>query len=358
MTESPIRRHGVVGALLSLLNSIWFKIAVAVAIVSLLVHFNRLDLGTLTALRETWPWLAVAFVLMLPPFAIVSYRFKLILRSQRVDVPMSTAVRWTMIGGLFDLVMPSSNGGDVIKAGFVMNHVGAGTRVRAVMAVAIDRVLGMLGLLFLAGIISMLNWRIVAGMPGGTFLLLISFGATIGVLAAFRMLGARWLYHHPWLNQRLEHSDWGRRVKHFIGAFNELRERPAYLLAAIGLSVFNHIFWCIALLCISRAVGHQVSLVEGFAVFPLAILGNVFGVAGGFGVGTAAFDLILSQLLEIGNGALIGLLFQTLSGVAKLSGLPFYLASHSPVTKNNCGQIGRPSGRDGEAAAALPPESS
>jgi hypothetical protein len=84
----------------------------------------------------------------------------------------------------------------------------------------------------------------------------------------------------------------------------------------------------------------------------------VFGVAGGFGVGTAAFDLILSQLLEIGNGALIGLLFQTLSGVAKLSGLPFYLASHSPVTKNNCGQIGRPSGRDGEAAAALPPESS
>jgi hypothetical protein len=97
-----------------------------------------------------------------------------------------------------------------------------------------------------------------------------------------------------------------------------------------------------------------VPLVEGFAVFPLAILGNVFGVAGGFGVGTAAFDLILSQLLGIGNGALIGLLFQTLNGIAKLSGLPFYLASH----KNSAGQIGRPSGRDDEAAVALPPESS
>ena len=73
--------------------------------------------------------------------------------------------------------------------------------------------------------------------------------------------------------------------------------------------------------------GTHVALVPGFVVFPLAIFGHIFGVAGGFGVGTAAFDLFLSQLLGISNGALIGLLFQSLSAIARLAGLPFCLLS-------------------------------
>ena len=57
----------------------------------------------------------------------------------------------------------------------------------------------------------------------------------------------------------------------------------------------------------------------------LAIFGGVFGVAGGFGVGTAAFDVILSHLLLIQNGALIGLLFQIFGALSRMLGLPFYL---------------------------------
>jgi hypothetical protein len=64
----------------------------------------------------------------------------------------------------------------------------------------------------------------------------------------------------------------------------------------------------------------------GFVVFPLAIFSNVFGVAGGFGGGTVGFDLVITQLLAMENGALIGLLFQSLSALARLvGGLPFYL---------------------------------
>ena len=325
MTEAPavpIPRHR---GLMRALGSPWLKGAVAVGIMWLLVHFNRLDWRALTSLESTWPWLLGAFALMLPPFAIVSYRFQLILRGQRINVPMASAVRWTMIGSLFDLVMPSSNGGDVIKAGYVVHHVGAGTRTRAVTAVAIDRVLGLLGLFLLASIVSALNWRVVLALPGGLFLLVTSVGATVGMLAVFRLLGARRVYHHHLLNDKVESADWAKRLKEFIGAFNDLRERPACLYAALGLSVFNHCFWCLSLLCIARAVGNEVPAIEGFAVFPLAIFGNVFGVAGGFGAGTAAFDMILSQLLGVGNGALIGLVFQALSGMSKLCGLPFYL---------------------------------
>jgi hypothetical protein len=78
-------------------------------------------------------------------------------------------------------------------------------------------------------------------------------------------------------------------------------------------------------------------IISRFIVFPLAIFGGVFGVAGGFGMGTAAFDFLLSHLLLIQNGALIGLLFQIAGALSRFLGLPFYLsATHSSSNIKHC----------------------
>jgi uncharacterized membrane protein YbhN (UPF0104 family) len=309
------------------LRSRWFKLGVAGLVVYLLVHYNRLDWRPLGALSATWPWVALAFALMLPPFLIVAWRQQVILRSQSILVPFRQALRWSMIGSFFDLAMPSSNGGDVVKAGLIASHVGAGMRTRAVMAVAFDRVLGLVGLFLLAALGGLVGWTLVGDVPGKGGLLLFALGGSVGVLGAFRVLGSRRLYGHAGLNRFLDARPWGLPLKKFIGTFNELRERPQLLAMALALSMLNHVFWCAALICIARALGNDVSPVEGFIVFPIAIFGNIFGVAGGFGLGTAGFDLLLSLFLGIRNGALVGLVFQTLLALTKLAGLPFFLAS-------------------------------
>ena len=300
----------------------------ALIVVYLLVHYNRLDWRDLRALGETWPWLLLAFALMFPPFLIVSYRFQLILRTQQIQVGFARAARWTMIGSFFDLAMPSSNGGDVVKAGMIASHVGVGMRTRAVMAVAFDRILGLVGLFLLAATVGILGWPFVKEVAGRHFLLLAALAGSVGVLAGFRIIGSRRLFNHPGLNRFLEGRKWGVPFKKLIGAFNQLRENPRHLAAALGLSMANHVFWCGSLVCITRAVGNEVPLVEGLIVFPMAIFGNIFGVAGGFGLGTAGFDLLLTLFLGIKNGALIGLIFQSLSALSKLAGLPFYLSAH------------------------------
>jgi len=245
--------------------------------------------------------------------------------SQGITVDFLQATRWTMIGSFFDLAMPSSNGGDVIKAGFIIKHVGAGQRIRAVMAVAFDRVLGLLGLFLLASIVSLAGWKVLRNIPEQLPILLVSILASVGVLLCFRILGARRLYGNQKINTILSNHVWGMRIKQLIGSFNSIREQPRYLISALGLSVINHIFWCASLFCIARSLGYDVNLIQGFVVFPLAIFSNIFGIAGGFGFGTLGFDILLSQLLKIENGALIGLLFQSLSAVSRLAGLPFYL---------------------------------
>lgn len=312
---------------LRIVSSVWFKLGVAIGIIGLLVYFNRIDITVLASLAENWHWLTAAFLLALPPFWIVSFRFKIILNSQGIYVTFSQAFRWTMIGSFFDLAMPSSNGGDFIKAGYIVNHVGNGLRTRAVMSVAFDRIIGLLGLFLLAAIVSLLGWNLLHNLPARNIVVGMSFAASIGPLIAFRIAGSRRLYNNYRINQWLGSSTFGLRIKNLIGSFNAMREHPHLLFLALGLSILNHIFWCTSLLFIAIAVGNSVSPIQGFIVFPLAIFGGVFGVAGGFGFGTAAFDFLLSNILLIKNGALIGLIFQMIGASSRLLGLPYYLKS-------------------------------
>lgn len=297
----------------------------ALLVLAGLVGFNRVGLQAFSGLGERWPWIAAAFLWMLPSYAIVSCRFWIVLRSQGVDVPLSLAVRWTMIGSFFDLVMPSNSGGDLVKGAYVVRHVGAGKRTRGVMAVAFDRILGLIGLFLLASLAIALGWQLVRQIPGSGQFLIVLPAITVGALAFFRICGSRRLYNSERFVHLILRLPAGSLLYAVIGSFNSLRERPSHLMAVLALSVGNHICWCAALLCIVGAFGLSVGILQGFAVFPLAVFGNTFGFAGGFGVGTAAFDLVFSTLLHVQEGAAIGLVFQVLGAASRLAGLPFYI---------------------------------
>lgn len=312
---------------LRVLRSPWLKIGIAVVVIYALVAFNRIDMRLFAILSDTWGWLVLAFVLMLPPYAIVSYRFWVILRNQHIDVPFALALRWTMIGSFFDVAMPSNSGGDVVKAGYIVRYLGAGWRTRGIAAVVFDRVLGLLGLFLLAGMACAGGWQIIRSLSGGRELAWFIILVSVGSLSFFRVMGARRLYGNRRIRQLLESVPGGSKVYGMIGCFNLLRERPADLVWVLGLSVLNHVFWCASLLCICVAFGQNIGLLKGFAVFPIAIFSNTFGFAGGFGIGTAAFDLIFAKLLGVHLGASIGLAFQVLSVFSRLTGLPFYLFS-------------------------------
>lgn len=310
-----------------ILGSPWIKVLFAAGVIYALVAFNRFDLQTFGVLRDTWGWLVLALLLMLPPYAIVSYRFWIVLRNQHIPVPLGLATRWTMIGSFWDLAMPSNSGGDVVKAAYIVRHVGVGSRTRAVMAVGFDRVLGLLGLFLLAGITIVVSWQVVRNLPGGTKLMAFLALVCVGSLLFLRILGSRRLFNSRHFGEFRDRFPAGARIYSIVACFNSLRERPSDLLSALGLSVLNHTFWCLSLMCITIAFSQSVPLSSAFTVFPLAIFSNVFGFAGGFGVGTAAFDWIFARLLDVHIGAAIGLTFQLLASASRLAGLPFYLLS-------------------------------
>lgn len=309
------------------LRSTWVKAGLSLLIVYGLFHYNRVDAQAFSVLVPNWRWLGCALLCTLPSYLVVALRFHQVLANQGIIVPFARALRWTMVGSLLDIVMPSSSGGDLVKAGMVVNHVGAGRRTQGVAAVAFDRVLGMLGLFLLAGLAGVVALPSVLLLPHGERLLTVLVAAPLGLLLFFRIVGARRIYGHPRLKEWQGKSWWRTKSYALIGCFNALREQPKTMVVVLALSMANHIFWCASLFFITMAFGHDVGLLMGYALFPLAIFGNVFGFAGGFGLGTVGFDLVFQQFFAIADGAAIGLTFQSLSGLSRLTGLPFYLAT-------------------------------
>jgi uncharacterized membrane protein YbhN (UPF0104 family) len=104
-----------------------------------------------------------------------------------------------------------------------------------------------------------------------------------------------------------------------------MREQRGRFWAVVLLSCGNHLLACVALYAICRALGMDVDFLKGLVVFPLAIFSNVFGVAGGFGLGTLGFDFLFAHLFHIPGGASVGLAFQILTAATRLLGLPFFL---------------------------------
>lgn len=107
--------------------------------------------GVLRMLREAnLPLLAlaVAMVGMIYPIQIV--RWWLLLRVRGIHIQLWMAAKLTMVGCFFNYCMPGSTGGDLVKAFYAAKRKEG--RADAVMTVFMDRVVGLFGLILLAGL--------------------------------------------------------------------------------------------------------------------------------------------------------------------------------------------------------------
>jgi len=321
-------------AFLRIAKSPWAKGGLAIAILATLILFGRFDLSSLQVAMRSWPWLLAGLLVMLPPYAIVSLRFKIVLESFELPVSLRDAVRWTMIGSFFDIAMPGSSGGDLVKIGYVTGHYGKGYRTKSVMAILVDRVAGLIGLFIIAFLACTLGWTTVSRLSNSRFLLFGLGLVCLGTVLAFLFLTWPRLAESSRMKQAIGAFPFGSKALGAYAAFASLRRKKHYLAYVLMLSLANHLFWCSSILCIARSTGLSVPIAQGFVIFPLAIFFNVFGFAGGFGVGTVSFGLLFTTLLGSTSGTVVGLMYQCLSVISRLGGLPFFLFTKAKTNES------------------------
>ncbi|MCE5186997.1 MAG: flippase-like domain-containing protein [Planctomycetaceae bacterium] len=80
---------------------------------------------------------------------MVGFRWWLVLRAQGIRIPLVLALRLTFVGQFFSQFMPSSVGGDLVRAWYISRH-SENKKLQAALGVAVDRMVGLISTFLLA----------------------------------------------------------------------------------------------------------------------------------------------------------------------------------------------------------------
>ena len=269
-----------------------------------------------------------ALLIILPCFVLVSWRFQIILDALGLRAPFGRALQWTMIGEFFSSALPLATGGDLVKAVYAAQAYGKGRRGIAVLAVLLDRVVGLFGLFLFALLICLFGGTTITDNPRLSELTRVLIAVCGASVVAFLFAVSPWVARSRWRQALVARLPWGDKLERVYIGFAGMRQRPGKLALVLGLSLVNHTLWCSSLLVLARAVGLDFDILKGLVVIPLALFLNTFGFAGGFGVGEAAFEVLFHTMLLLpkGVGGGFAVAYHVLALLVRVVlGLPVYL---------------------------------
>ncbi|HWM92295.1 MAG TPA: lysylphosphatidylglycerol synthase transmembrane domain-containing protein [Thermoanaerobaculia bacterium] len=241
-------------------------------------------------------------------------RWRLLIRSQGGDAPFGFLVRSFLVGVFFNNLLPSTIGGDAVRA-YDTARSGIG-RASAVGIVVVDRFIGLLALMLFAGVGLFLSGHLTDEVPE-LFGWVAGGAAVMALAAALLFLPSR---RAPDLLARL-----GPRFKKISDAIFAFQGKGMVLAQAFGYSLVLQTLVVLNGWLLSKALHVPIPLPYFFLIVPLAVFvmmipvsinaigvrENVwafffvaFGVASAKGVAVAWLDYGLVLLHALAGGAI------------------------------------------------------
>lgn len=260
--------------------------AVQLTISALLVMWllRRIDFGSVAgeARRAHWGLAALGAGLFFGRNVLAAWRWQLLLAALRIRHSIGTLFRHYMVAYFAASVLPSEVAGDLGRTLLL-----PGNRVSSVAAsVAVERVAGLLALLFIAHAILFLD----SGPFGELKLALVALDGGMLIVAAVVV----WAATSP-------RFDWPEAFKPrfltgFAGALSIYRRPGPLLFLAVALSFLFQGLGILGVALFGRAVGDQTGMLVYFALLPAVWLFSLIPVTiGGFGLREGASIYLFTQ---------------------------------------------------------------
>jgi len=243
-------------------------------------------------------WVAAAFGLHFVGLLISAMRWRLLLRALGAEASLPFLARSLLVGSFFNNFLPSTVGGDLMRARDTATHAGSHTGSLAIVLVERASGILVLGFFALAALLAgALEGRGAAGAAVAAAALLGGFFAFLGLMRPRPIARARRL-----LEERLTAAEGARSSRLLAGAdrllstLAALAEAPG-ILRAISLLAFllqaNVVlhFWCVA-----RSLDLAVAPGAFLIIVPLATVLLLLPVSiNGIGAREAVFAYLLGR---------------------------------------------------------------
>jgi uncharacterized protein (TIRG00374 family) len=251
--------------------------------------------------------LAAAGVFWMAP-ALQAFRWRRLLSVQDVHLPIGTVFKLMWVGMFFNLFLLGAVGGDLIKAYYVSHHAArsTGTRAESVVTVLVDRLIGLVGLVWLsaAAMLAWVIWHPGGELRGGLPWLWLTPGVVVLVFGGvFFSAPLRNLLGINKLIGRLGENHMVRRLDRAVYLY---RTHKLLILEAFGWTFASHVCLIATIYFILRAFG--IDALPAVVIFtPLILIATgIIPAIGGLGVQEYGFVLFFAAL-KGADGIAVGL---------------------------------------------------
>ena len=257
-----------------------------VATVLLMAYALRgITWGTFAALlaNADWRWWIAGLATGIAVQIVAGVRWAALARPLGFPFSRRFFVWRFLEGSFFSLCLPSSIGGDVIKA----YRVGDTTqrRLLAGCSVLADRLTGLSALGVLAGTALAAN-KYGLGLAG-------ALGVALALLAG--VLGVFWLGLQS-IDRIMNLLPEAHRARAFLAQLLPYQQRPLLIMQAVGWSFVVQVGGAVVVALMARTLRVDLPLVVWFSVVPLVALLMVLPVSiGGFGMRENAMEILLGE---------------------------------------------------------------
>ncbi|MFO0839214.1 MAG: lysylphosphatidylglycerol synthase transmembrane domain-containing protein [Phycisphaerae bacterium] len=213
-----------------------------------------------------WKLALWAILLFAPVPFLQSLRLIWMLAIQEVRLSFWSSVKLSFAGNFFNFALPGTTGGDLIKAVYITRHTHRKTE--AVLTVFLDRVIGLFGLVLIAGTMIIVAWD--ARRFGKLAWVLAGICAALGIGLMF-ILSHR-LRHAiglPALAQKLPMGDQLLRVGRATVA---MRHHPSLLALSLLNTIVLQVIVLISAWAMGKALGLSAPFMHYFIYVPIGFL--------------------------------------------------------------------------------------
>jgi hypothetical protein len=262
---------------------------------------------------------------------ITSYRWNLLLRVQGIWLRAWDVIRLTMIGMFFNLTLPGSVSGDMVKMAIVTRHA-PDKKAEAVLTVLLDRVIGLLGLFIVASVMVAYHLPFLLSLdvefrPVQVTGFLVGLGSILGVVGITifktrqRIMRLTWIARlNHYLAKKLPDSILSK-ITRLANALDLYSQHAGATGLAVALSILVHSCLAVNLYFIGRSLGEvAIRLRDFFLVVPVSNAIAAIPITPA-GIGTRdAVTAIFFKAMQV-QGEAVGIIPVTLTLIILFWGL-------------------------------------
>ncbi len=312
------------------------KFLIAALLIGWLVNSGKLDFSLVKRLiSESNNWI-YAFILIVLQVNLSSFRWRALLQTKsKNSFPPFKLMKLNWIGQFFNTFLPGAVTGDLIKLVYARDLDRTLPKTFLIMTAFIDRILGLVGLIFLTGIFTIINYNeMIALSPKmktllhfNSFLFLGSIAFLVSLFLPAKIQKAIFKIVNiiPFI---------GSKIAKTLEQVWSIGENKGAVLLGVFISCvlqFGNVsaFWLVT----EPFITTKVPVGQLFTFIPIGMISTAIPISpAGLGVGHVVFEKLFN-FVNISNGASLFNLFFVLTVSTNLLGVIPYLLSKKHTIK-------------------------